>query len=628
MKDFRVAALRAEFQQRMWVAAGVGAFLLLVLLGRLFWLQVWQHDHFLALAESNRISLIPGVPRRGGIFDRHGAMLAGNVWNYALEMVPARVADVDATLKSLGEVVAIGPRDLRRFQQLRQENRDFEPATIRLDLSEAEVARFVVNRYRFPGVELRAAAARSYSYGETFAHVLGYIGRINRNDKARLEADGRWNNYRGSLYIGKMGVEKHYERWLHGLSGFDYVEVDSGGRAMRTLAHVPSRAGHNLYLHLDAQMQQIAEAAFGDYRGALVALDPATGGVLALVSKPGFDPNLFVDGIDQDTWRELNESMDRPMVNRALRGVYPPGSTLKPFMAMEALELNYRKPDDAISDPGYFSLPGSSHRYRDWLQGGHGSVDMRKSIAQSCDTYYYRLANDMGIETMHDYLQRFGFGQRSEVDMDGELEGLLPNQAWKQKRFKQPWWPGETVIAGIGQGYVLATPMQLAVAAQALASGGRIYKPRLLRAWHDPEDGRMHYAAAEVAREVALRPENLAVVREGMMAVTQPGGTAVMAMAGAPYSVASKTGTAQVVGVAQGARYDAGRLSKYQRDHALYIAFAPADKPRIALAVMVENGGHGGSTAAPIARKVLDYWLLGKRSAAAPAEVLNTGGAD
>ena len=386
------------------------------------------------------------------------------------------------------------------------------------------------------------------------------------------------------------------------------------------MAATPTAQQHSDWQHQQDQLQQVAETAFADFRGAMLALDPRNGGVIALVSRPGFDPNLFVDGIDSATWRELNDSSDRPLINRALRGIYPPGSTIKPFMALAGLELGIRKPGDSISDPGYFTLPGSSHRYRDWKKDGHGHVDLKRSITVSCDSYYYGLARDMGIERMAGFLGQFGFGKRTGVDLDGELAGLMPTPDWKQKRFKQPWWPGETVIAGIGQGYVLASPMQLAVATMALANQGTVYKPQLLRAWRDPATGQTHQAAAVVAGKIPLNVGNLQLVREGMIDVMLPGGTASGAGANAPYLIAGKTGTAQVKGIKQGARYSESATAAHHRDHALFIAFAPADNPKIALAVMVENGGHGGSVAAPIARKVMDYWLLGKlpKAEAAP----------
>ena len=602
-----------RYRRRMEIA-GVGAALLFLLLfGRFVWLQLVQYDHYQSLAENNRISLLPAPPTRGVIYDRQNMVLAQNFSAHTLEITPSETGDkLDAVIDRLAEIVEIEPGDRKRFRKMLAESKNFESIPIRNLLTEEEAARFAVNRYRFPGVEVSARQFRQYPMGPGFAHVVGYIGRIGEKDKARLEEEGLYANYKGSDHIGKLGIEARYERWLHGRTGIEKVETDSGGHAVRLLSRTEPVAGHNIYLHLDARLQQVAERVFGDYRGALVALDPRNGAVLALMSKPGFDPNLFVDGIDTQTWRELNDSPDRPLINRALRAIYPPGSTIKPFMGLAGLELGLRRPGDSIADPGYFSLPGSSHRYRDWKKEGHGMVDLKKSIAQSCDTYYYQLAHQMGIERMADFLGKFGFGARTGVDLDGELAGLMPTPAWKQRRFKQPWWPGETVIAGIGQGYMLATPMQLAMATMALANGGVLYQPQLIRAWREPISGRVAYAAPRRVGEIALKPEHLAVIRQAMIEVMLPGGTAARSGAGAPYGIGGKTGTSQVIGIKQGARYDEKRIAARHRDHALFVAFAPAEAPTIVVAVMVENGGSGSGTAAPIARKVLDYWLLGK----------------
>ncbi|MEW5787080.1 MAG: penicillin-binding protein 2 [Pseudomonadota bacterium] len=601
-----------RYRRRMEIAGVIAALLFLVLFSRFVWLQLVQYDHYHALAENNRISLVPAPPSRGVVYDRQNMVLAHNFAAYTLEITPAKAGRLEDTIERLAQVVTIEPGDRKRFKKLLAESKNFESIPIRNMLSEEEAARFAVNRFRFPGVEVKARQFRQYPFGDGFAHVVGYIGRIGEKDAQRLEESGLAPNYKGTDHIGKLGIEATYEPWLHGRTGIEKVETDSGGRAVRVLSRTAPVAGFNLYLHLDARLQQVAEKVFGDYRGALVALDPRNGGVLALVSKPGFDPNLFVDGIDTATWKELNESLDRPLINRALRGVYPPGSTIKPFMGLAGVELGVRKPGDTIADPGYFTLSGSSHRYRDWKKDGHGMVDLKRSITISCDTYYYGLAHQMGIERMAGYLGHFGFGRRTGVDLDGELAGLMPTPAWKTKRFKQPWWPGETVVAGIGQGYVLATPMQLAVATMALANDGVVYKPQLLRAWKDPASGKVSYAAPQIVDRIRITPEYLRLVKEAMIDVTRPGGTASAAGANAPYLFAGKTGTAQVVGIKQGARYVESQVHARHRDHALFIAFAPADDPKIVVAVMVENGGHGGSTAAPIARKVVDYWLLGK----------------
>ena len=603
----------ARFHGRLKVGAAFVALLATALLVRAFYLQVMQHDYYIQRAESNRISLVPAAPNRGLILDRNDRILAENYSAYTLELTRAQTHDLEATLAMVGQLIEITPGQLRRFRRLLAESHEFETVPLKSKLSDEEVAILAANRYRLPGVEVKARLFRNYQAGPGMAHVVGFIGRINDGDLKRLRADGREQNYKGSVHIGKTGLEQSYETLLHGRTGFDQMETDASGRAVRMLSRIPPVPGKDLRLYLDAELQAVAEHAFGDYLGGLVALDPNTGGVLALVSKPGFDPNLFVDGIDPETWKSLNESPERPMVNRVLRGIYPPGSTIKPLMALAGLELGLRKPADSIVDPGYFTLPNSSHQFRDWKRGGHGVVDLRRSIAQSCDIYYYKLAVDMGVDRMHDYLAQFGLGEKSGIDLEGESSGLLPSRDWKQRRFKQAWYPGETVIAGIGQGYHLTTPLQLATATAMLANGGKRIEPRLVQAVRDPLSHVWQPQPAVVHRQVAIDPANLGAVRAGMMDVMRPGGTAAVAAAGAPYTIAGKTGTAQVVGIKQGARYDESRLARQHRDHALFIAYAPAENPAIAIAVMVENGGHGSSVAAPVARAVFDYYLTGKR---------------
>lgn len=608
----------ARFHGRLKAGAVFVAMLAAVLLGRAFYLQIMQHEHYIERAESNRISLVPTAPHRGLILDRNGRILAENYSAYTLELTRAKTDDLEATLGEVGKLIEITPGQVRRFRRLLSESHEFETVPLKSKLTDEEVAILAANRYRLPGVEVKARLFRNYQAGPGMAHVVGFIGRINDNDLKRLREQNVERNYRGSAHIGKTGLEQSYETLLHGRTGFDQMETDASGRAVRMLSRIPPVPGKDLRLHLDAELQAVAEHAFGDYLGGLVALDPNTGGVLALVSKPGFDPNLFVDGIDPETWKSLNESPDRPMVNRALRGIYPPGSTIKPFMALAGLELGLRKPSDSINDPGFYSLPNSRHQFRDWKRGGHGVVDLRRSISQSCDVYYYRLAVDMGIDRMHDYLAQFGLGEKTGIDLEGESAGLLPSRDWKQRRFKQPWYPGETVISGIGQGYHLTTPLQLATAAAMLANGGKRIEPRLVQAMREPLAHTWQPLPGVVRGQVAITPAHLAVVREGMMDVMRPGGTAAASAAGAPYTIAGKTGTAQVVGIKQGAHYDASRLARVHRDHALFIAYAPAENPTIVVAVMVENGGSGSGTAAPIARAVFDYYLTGKR----PGEML------
>jgi penicillin-binding protein 2 len=588
---------------------------LVVIAGRFAWLQIAKQEHFQALAESNRISTVPVVPKRGLILDRNGKVLANNTSAFTLEITPSQVGDLDAAIDRLATVVEVNPRDRRRFKRLMEESKNFESLPIRSRLSEEEVARFSVNRFRFPGVEIKARPFRHYPYEQIASHALGHIGRINEGELKRLETAGQLADYKGTDHIGKLGIEASYETVLHGTAGSEDVEVDAAGRAMRSLTRREPTSGDDLFLTLDIELQKVAEEAFENWRGALIAIEPKTGDVLALVSKPNFDPNLFVDGIDPQNWDLLNNSPDKPMNNRALRGVYPPGSTIKPFMALAGLAYGLRTPQFSIADPGYFTLPGVNHRWRDWKVGGHGIVDLRRSIAISCDTYYYGLGNEMGIERLHDFMVQFGFGDKTGIDIDGELPGLQPSPAWKQRRFKQKWYAGDTISVSIGQGYWLATPMQLATATAALANDGVLVRPHLVRAIRDAKSGVTNVVARkEQMPRVPLSKEHLAVVKQGMVDVTIAGGTAYKSFANAGYVVAGKTGTAQVKAIKQGERYDASKIDARFHDHALFVAYAPADNPKLALAILVENGGGGSTTAAPMAREVFDFFLLGKRT--------------
>ena len=605
-----------RFQLRLGVASAVvlAAFGLLAL--RFAYLQLVQHDYYRTKAEDNRISVVPLVPNRGLILDRNGVVLARNESQYTLEINPQKVENVEATISQLASVVDIGPRDRNRFRKLRAEVKGADSLPIKTRLTDEEVARFTANAYRFPGVEIKARLFRNYPMGELGSHVLGYISRISEKDLERLEADGVAANYKGSDFIGKSGLEASYERELHGTTGSAQVEIDAGGRGIRTLTSTPPQAGNNLVLTLDFKLQEVTERAFGKYRGALVAIEPATGGILALVSKPGYDPNLFVEGIDAASWDALNHDPDKPLNNRALTGAYPPGSTVKPFMALMALQLGKRSPDYTIADPGFFTLPGVAHRYRDWKVGGHGAVNLYRAIVVSCDTYFYGLAADTDIDQLHGFLSQLGFGQPTGLDIEGEKPGLLPSREWKRKRFKRPeeqkWYQGDSVSVGIGQGYNLATPMQLAFATAILANNGVVYRPHLVRHVVEQRSGETRVIEPQPVRTVPLNPKWVSLVKSAMVDVTKPGGTAARAGAGAAYVFAGKTGTAQVIAMKQDEKYDAKKVAERFRDHALFIAFAPAGEPKIALAILVENGGHGSATAAPIARQVLDYYLLGK----------------
>ena len=601
------------FRNRLMLSGLFIVVAFVILLARFSWLQVVQSGYYHTLAEQNRISVVPVVPNRGIILDRNGTVLAANYSAYTLEVTPSRVGNVERAIDDLATVIDVTPRDRRRFKKLQEESKNFESLPIRTRLTEEEVARFAVNRFRFPGFEIKARPFRSYPQGEVASHAIGYIGRINEADVKRIDAVGLTTNYKGTDHIGKLGIEGAYEKELHGVTGSEQVEIDAGGRAIRALSRSEPASGNNLVITLDLELQKIAEEAFQEYRGALVAIDPRTGDILALVSKPGFDPNLFVDGIDPQSWDALNNSPDKPLNNRALRGQYPPGSTIKPFMALAGLEYKKRTPEYAISDPGFFSLPGVPHRYRDHKKDGHGSVNMHKAIVVSCDTYFYGLATELGIDSIHRYLSQFGFGQPTGIDIEGEVPGLAPSQDWKQRRFKQKWYAGDTVSIGIGQGYLLATPLQLAAAVATLANNGRVVHPRLLKAVQNARTQETREIAPTEGELIPIKPEHLALIKAAMVDVTRPGGTAVRASQGAPYTVAAKTGTAQVVAMKQNETYNEKHVKEEHRDHALFIAFAPAEDPKVALAILVENGGHGGSTAAPIAREVFDYALLHKK---------------
>src|SRR6185436_626107 len=531
-----------QFQLRIGVAGVAVLIAFCLLAARFFYLQVFQHDVYRAKAEDNRISIVPVLPNRGLLLDRNGVIVARNYQGYTLEIFPRKVASLQGTIDELAELVDIQPRDRARFRKLLQETRNAESLPIRSRLSDEEAARFAANRFRYEGVELKARLFRQYPYGEVGSHMLGYLGRINTADQTRLEEQGLDANYRGTDFICKAGVEASYEAELHGTTGFEQVEIDAAGRGIRTLSRTPSQPGNNVTLTLDMRLQRVAEAAFGERRGALVAIEPATGDVLALVSKPDFDPNQFVDGIDPQYWAELNANIDKPLNNRAISGLYPPGSTIKPYLALAALETGKRKPSNTVFDPGYFDFGG--RRFRDDKKGGHGVVDMYKSIVESCDTYYYHLANDMGIDAIARFLGPFGFGSKSGIDLAGEFAGVLPSPEWKMKRFKQPaqqkWFPGETISIGIGQGYHSYTPLQLAQATAMIASGGTLYRPRLIAHIDNPRTGERREMAPEVLRTTALKPEHVDFVRKSMAGVTKEG-TGARAFAKVEYSVGGKT---------------------------------------------------------------------------------------
>ena len=608
-----VEADLARFRLRVLVISVVVLVCMGLLVSRLVVLQVLRHEDLKAQAENNRTAVVPVVPNRGLILDRNGVVLATNYSAYTLEVTPSKVPAMEQTLNDLSQVVEISARDRRRFKKLMEESRNFESLPIRTKLSEEEVARFAAQRFRFPGVEIKARLFRNYPFGELASHVIGYIGRINKAEKDRLEESDDDANYRGTEYIGKLGVEQSFETQLHGTTGVDSVETSAGGRAVRKLASNPSTPGNTVTLSIDIKLQKLIEDLYGDRRGALVALDPKTGEVLAFVSKPTFDPNLFVDGIDADNWQALNESIDKPLLNRALRGTYPPGSTYKPFMALAALQTGKRAAGTVIQDNGSWMFAG--HQFRSHGDTGLGPVDMHAAIAKSSNVYFYSLANDMGVDTIHDFMKPLGFGQITGIDILGESRGVLPSQEWKRNYYKRQeqkkWFAGETISLGIGQGYNTFTMLQLAQATAILVNHGVKRKPQLVIATQDALTRQTVRVAAAAPVDLGFKPENMAVVRRAMVSVTQDG-TSARVFAGAGYLSGGKTGTAQAVGIAAKERYNASKMEEHQRDHALYIAYAPADDPKIVLAAVVENAGFGAASAAPITRRVFDYWLLGQ----------------
>ena len=598
------------------IAAALFVLLCFGLLGsRLVWLQVVRHEELAQQAEANRVAVVPVVPNRGLIQDRNGLVLATNYSAYTLEITPSKVkGDLDGMIDSLAQVLEIQTRDRRRFKRLQDESKSFESLPIRTKLSDEEVARFMAQRFRFPGVDVRARLFRSYPAGEVGSHLIGYIGRINIAEKKAMEDwdDDLLANYRGTDVIGKLGLEQRYEQQLHGTTGFEEMETSAGGRAVRRLQSHPAQPGNTLVLAIDIKLQALVEQLFGDRRGALVAIDPRSGEILAFVSKPTFDPNLFVDGIDAESWRGLNESIDKPLLNRALRGTYPPGSTYKPFMAIAALSSGKRNANTLVNDPGYFMFGG--HRFGSPENERGGIMNMRRAIVESSNVYFYTLANEMGVDLIHEQLLPFAIGRRTGIDLDGEVTGLLPSTAWKKRAYKKPeqqrWYAGETISLGIGQGYNNFTMLQLASATATLVSGGQRFEPRLVREVRDVITQAASPAAGAPLAPLALKPEHVALITSAMYGVTQEG-TSRTVFAGAPYKSGGKTGTAQAVGLRANEKYNASRLSEYQRDHSLYTAFAPVDAPTVALAVIVENAGFGATAAAPIARRVFDYLLAG-----------------
>ncbi len=594
------------FKRRALVAAVFSVLLLLVLLSRLVYLQFFEFSHFFSLSENNRVRLTPLVPNRGLIYDRNGVVLAENRPSYQLELIPEQIDNMQQTLHDLGDLVALDEDVLKRFRRLLKRSRKFEGIPLRTKLSEEEVAKLAVNRHRFPGVEVKASLGRYYPLGKTMAHVVGYVGRIDGKELKRVDE----TNYKGTTHIGKTGLERYYEDQLHGLVGYQNIEVNVQGRELRVLDKIPPVPGNNLWLTLDAQIQKVAADALEGYNGSVVVMKPHTGEVLAMVSLPAFDPNLFVHGISHKNYKRLRDSPDRPLFNRSIMGQYPPGSTVKPFVGLGGLENRSMGHKETINCTGHYLLPNDDRRYRDWKKTGHGLVDLNKSIEQSCDVYYYELSYRMGINRIHAFLHQFGFGEKTGIDLLGERSGLLPSREWKKRVKNKIWFPGETLITGIGQGYMLATPIQLASATSILSMRGQVFSPHLLSQVEEPngnEKTTINWSAGETIK--LKRESNWRHAIKGMVNVVHGlRGTARNSGYDLAFKMAGKTGTAQVFGIAQDAEYDEATIAKKLRDHALFIAFAPYKDPEIVVAVIAENGSHGSSVAAPIARKVIDEW--------------------
>ena len=613
-----------SFQERIHIATLFVTFCFLLLVTRLVWLQLISHGKYTLLAESNRIALVPAPANRGLLIDRNGIVIGRNYSALTLDINAEEVkGNVDKLINELSEIVDISPKDRRNFKRSLEDSRNMGTFPLRSMLNEAETARFMANRYRFPGVEIRARSFREYPYNELGSHLIGYIGRVSQQDKERMQAeiegakvddpDALQASFlSGIQYVGKIGLEQSYETVLRGVPGYDQVEITAGGKPVRTLSSSPSVPGKNVVLSVDIKLQYLVEQLYGNFRGAFVAIEPETGDILTFVSKPNFNPNDFVEGIDSVTWKEHNDSPQKPLYNRPLKGIYPPGSTYKPFMALAALENQKRTPSQTISDPGYFDF--GNHTFRDDKKGGHGIVDMQKSIVESCDTYYYLLARDMGVNMMHDFMKPLGFGQITGIDLQGESRGVLPSTEWKKNTFKKPeqqkWYEGETISLGIGQGYNAFTILQLAHAMANVANNGIVMKPHLVKAIEDPFTRNRALTTPKESYRIALNPENIELIKKAMVEVNVSG-TSTAAFKGAGYVAGGKTGTAQVFSL-NSKEYKHGSTAEFLRDHALYIAFAPADKPTIVIAMVVENAGFGAQWAAPIARKALDYYIEGK----------------
>ncbi|MDI1277028.1 penicillin-binding protein 2 [Methylobacter sp.] len=596
-------------ESRLFLNRIISAFALILLLTsglivRLVYLQIVGHEHYATLAKDNSIKIEPLVPTRGIIYDRHGKVLADNTQSFSLELIPEQIADLDDTLLRLQKLLNISDEKIDQYQKQRKRQKRFVSTPLLISMTDEELAKFAVVRPYFPGVDIQARLVRHYPYAELASHVVGYVGRINEAEMKSLPIA----EYRGSTHVGKIGIENTYEAELHGKTGYAEIETNVQARAINTVNSVPPTPGENLYLTLDIDLQKTAYDALDGFNGAVVAIDIKTGGVLVFASRPGFDPNPFVIGIANDAYQALQSSENQPLYNRALRGLYPPGSTIKPFIGLAGLEYNAINAEHKLFCPGYYQLPNVSHHYRDWKKGGHGSVNMSEAITQSCDVYFYSLASMLGIDRMHDFLQHFGFGEKTGIDLSGEKPGLMPSREWKRSQRNQSWYPGETLITGIGQGYLQVTPIQLAKATATLANKGKVVTPFLVKNTISPDPTEPDVESPP--SNITIKPENINSIISAMVNVIHdPHGTAKGISKDINYQIAGKTGTAQVFNIKQDAKYNENDIDFKLRDHALFISFAPADDPKIAVAVIVENGGHGGSVAAPIAGQVIKQFL-------------------
>ncbi len=604
-----VAAERRLFQRRTTVMLGVVLFMLGILVARMYQLQIVEHDIYTTLSDKNRVQVQSVAPPRGLVYDRNEELLAENRPVFGVTLVPERVDGMENTLGKLSSILSISEEDMERFQRrLREPRRPFQPLPLRYDLNEQEIASLAVHRHELPGVEVSAELVRYYPHSELTAHALGFVGRINRDELQRIDPI----NYAGTNYIGKSGIERFYEALLHGQVGYQHVETNARGRTLRVLERQNPVPGEDIQLHLDLRLQRLAHELLDGRRGAIVAVEPDTGGLLALASVPGFDANQFVTGISVDNYRALSEDLDKPLFNRALRGQYPPGSTLKPMLAVAALDSGATTRDRTIWDPGYFQLQSGGRRYRDWKRSGHGWVDLTDAVAESCDIYFYEIAVEMGVDTMYEYLAQFGFGEDATLDVSGALSGLLPSRDWKRAVRNEPWYPGDSVNMGIGQGFMLATPLQLATATSLIANRGRWVEPRLLKDIRGDRSAEEFLPPPDHDPLILKNPDDWEFVVDSMAEVMHgTKGTARGAARGAPYRMAGKTGTAQVFSLAEDEEYEEEEVRERLRDHALFVGFAPLDDPQIAVAIIVENGGSGSGTAAPVGRALFDAWLLG-----------------